>query len=87
MQYSHRLKAIYAEYDPLTTSMESVSRTYGTKMQKADTKLLLVSFSKIQVSDNYVLISSPLFLWRLVAGSFSNKLYVAFPLLYIVVLS
>ena len=55
-------------------------------MQKADTKLWLVWLSKIQVSDNYVLISSPLFLWRLVAGSFSNKLYVAFSLLYVVVL-
>ena len=56
-------------------------------MQKADTKLSLVRFSKIQVSDNDVSISSPLFLWRLVAGSFSNKLYVAFSLLYVVVLS
>ena len=87
MQYSNRLKAIYTEYDPLTTSMESVSRTYGMKMQKADTKLSLVWFSKVQVGDNDVLISSPLFLWRLVAGSFSNKLYVAFSLLYVVVLS
>ena len=56
-------------------------------MQKADTKLSQVWFSKIQVRDNDVLISSPLFLWGLVAGSFSNKLYVAFPLLYVVVLS
>ena len=56
-------------------------------MQNPDTKLWLVWFSKIQVSDNDVLISSPLFLWRLVAGSFSNKLYVALLFLYVVVLS
>ena len=56
-------------------------------MQKADTNLSLVWFSKNQVSDSYVLIGSLLFLWRLVAGSFSNKLYAAFSLLYVVVLS
>ena len=56
-------------------------------MQKADTKLSLVWLSKIQVSDDDFLISSPPFLWRLVAGSFSNKLYVDFPWLYVVVLS
>ena len=56
-------------------------------MQKADTKLSLVWFSKIQVSDNDVLISSPLFLWRLVAASFSNKLYAAYQLTYVVLWS
>ena len=56
-------------------------------MQKADRELSLVWFSKIQVSDNDVLISSPLFLWKLVAGSFSIKLYAAFSLLYVVVWS
>ena len=52
-------------------------------MQKADTKLSLVWFSKIQVSDNDMLISIPLFLWKLVAGSFSNKPYAAFSMLYV----
>ena len=40
---------------------------------------------KIQVSDNHVLISSPRFPWKLVAGSFSNKLYATCSLLYVVV--